>query len=145
MFPPANGTVVKFGRELSDRSTKHDCWIIIVFFHRGLYLDNSVFDQTNIKFRSISNFFFPFYPAYSYGIVSECGGMACANFQCRSPRNLGANLAVTVAFLIGFVPDLFVGALVAKFPWIRLRRVTEESKTLQEELPLDMVLESTRL
>lgn len=54
--------------------------------------------------------------------------------------NLGANLAVTVAFLIGFVPDLFVGALVAKFPWIRLRRVTEESKTLQEELPLDMVL-----
>jgi hypothetical protein len=52
----------------------------------------------------------------------------------------GANLAVTVAFLIGLVPDLFIGALVAKFPWIRLRRVAEDSKNLQEELPLDMIL-----
>ena len=53
-----------------------------------------------------------------------------------SGKDPGAGLA----FVIGFVPDLFVGVLVAKFPWIRLRRVSEASKALQEELPLDMIL-----
>jgi hypothetical protein len=61
-------------------------------------------------------------------------------FDLQRSGALGANLAVTVAFLIGLVPDLFIGALVAKFPWIRLRRVADESKNLQEELPLDMIL-----
>jgi hypothetical protein len=51
----------------------------------------------------------------------------------------GANARVGVAFLIGFFPDLFLSALVAKFPWIRLRRVSAASKDLQEELPLDMI------
>jgi hypothetical protein len=31
-------------------------------------------------------------------------------------------------------------ALMAKFPWLRLRRVSPESRTLQEEFPLDMIL-----
>jgi hypothetical protein len=53
---------------------------------------------------------------------------------------LGNELLVGMAFVIGFVPDLFVGVLVAKFPWIRLRRVSNASKALQEELPLDMIL-----
>jgi hypothetical protein len=45
-----------------------------------------------------------------------------------------------VGFIIGIVPDLFISVLIAKFPWIRLRRVSEASKVLQEELPLDMIL-----
>jgi hypothetical protein len=53
---------------------------------------------------------------------------------------LGDDLFAGMAFVIGFVPDLFVGVLVAKFPWIRLRRVSNASKALQEELPLDMIL-----
>jgi len=53
---------------------------------------------------------------------------------------LGDGLFAGMAFVIGFVPDLFVGVLVAKFPWIRLRRVSNASKALQEELPLDMIL-----
>ena len=36
--------------------------------------------------------------------------------------------------------DLFVDALVAKFPWLRLRRVSSESRDLQEEFPLDMII-----
>jgi len=52
----------------------------------------------------------------------------------------GTNGQVGIAFLIGFFPDLFVSMLVAKFPWIRLRRVSGASKALQEELPLDMIL-----
>jgi hypothetical protein len=52
----------------------------------------------------------------------------------------GAGAQVGIAFLIGFFPDLFLSVLVAKFPWIRLRRVSEASKALQEELPLDMIL-----
>jgi hypothetical protein len=53
---------------------------------------------------------------------------------------LSADLKVGVAFIVGFFPDLFISALVAKFPWIRLRRVSAASKELQEELPLDMIL-----
>ena len=52
----------------------------------------------------------------------------------------GNELAVGIAFLVGFFPDLFIGVLVAKFPWIRLRRVSAASRSLQEELPLDMIL-----
>jgi hypothetical protein len=52
----------------------------------------------------------------------------------------GKNAQVGIAFIIGFFPDLFVSVLIAKFPWIRLRRVSAASKMLQEELPLDMIL-----
>jgi hypothetical protein len=44
------------------------------------------------------------------------------------------------AFLIGFYPDLFIPALAAKIPWLSLRRVSNESKALQEEFPLDMII-----
>jgi len=47
---------------------------------------------------------------------------------------------IGIAFIIGFFPDLFLSVLIAKFPWIRLRRVSAASKVLQEELPLDMIL-----
>jgi hypothetical protein len=53
---------------------------------------------------------------------------------------LGPSAQVGIAFIIGFFPDLFVSVLIAKFPWIRLRRVSAASKALQEELPLDMIL-----
>jgi hypothetical protein len=52
----------------------------------------------------------------------------------------GEGAQVGLAFIIGIVPDLFVSVLIAKFPWVRLRRVTPASKALQEELPLDMIL-----
>jgi hypothetical protein len=55
-------------------------------------------------------------------------------------EGVGSNAQVGIAFIIGFFPDLFVSALIAKFPWIRLRRVSAASKALQEELPLDMIL-----
>ncbi len=55
-------------------------------------------------------------------------------------EGVGTNAQVGIAFVIGFFPDLFVSALIAKFPWIRLRRVSAASKALQEELPLDMIL-----
>jgi hypothetical protein len=47
---------------------------------------------------------------------------------------------VGISFIIGFFPDLFLSVLIAKFPWISLRRVSNASKDLQEELPLDMIL-----
>ena len=47
---------------------------------------------------------------------------------------------VVIAFLVGFFPTLCIDALMAKFPWLRLRRVSPESQTLQEEFPLDMIL-----
>jgi hypothetical protein len=52
----------------------------------------------------------------------------------------GTNGQVGIAFIVGFFPDLFLSVLIAKFPWIRLRRVSPASKALQEELPLDMIL-----
>jgi hypothetical protein len=53
---------------------------------------------------------------------------------------LGKGVEIGLAFIIGFFPDLLLSALIAKFPWIRLRRVSEASKRLQEELPLDMIV-----
>ena len=53
---------------------------------------------------------------------------------------IGGPYRVALAFVIGFFPDLFLTALIAKFPWIRLRRVSPASQALQEELPLDMIL-----
>jgi hypothetical protein len=53
---------------------------------------------------------------------------------------VGGKALVGIAFIIGFFPDLFISALIAKFPWIRLGRVSNASKALQEELPLDMIL-----
>jgi hypothetical protein len=47
---------------------------------------------------------------------------------------------VVIAFLVGFFPTLCMDALMAKFPWLRLRRVSPESRNLQEEFPLDMIL-----
>jgi hypothetical protein len=54
--------------------------------------------------------------------------------------SFGANLRVGLSFLIGFFPDLFLRALVAKFPIVKLKRVRPASRQLQEELPLDMIL-----
>jgi hypothetical protein len=54
--------------------------------------------------------------------------------------SLGPHAMVVIAFLVGFFPTLCIDALMAKFPWLRLRRVSPESQTLQEEFPLDMIL-----
>ncbi|HVJ52662.1 MAG TPA: hypothetical protein VM689_09385 [Aliidongia sp.] len=53
---------------------------------------------------------------------------------------VGAKALVALAFVIGFFPDIFLRALIAKFPWMKLRRVSAGSRALQEELPLDMIL-----
>ena len=63
-----------------------------------------------------------------------------ALFQSKLLSDSNPTLMVGLAFLVGFFPSLFIKALAAKFPWLRLRRVTAASKALQEELPLDMIL-----
>jgi hypothetical protein len=54
--------------------------------------------------------------------------------------HLDDHLQIGLAFLVGLFPTLCLDALLAKFPWLRLRRVSTESKALQEEYPLDMIL-----
>ncbi len=49
-------------------------------------------------------------------------------------------LQIGLAFLVCFFPTLFIDALVAKVPWLRLRRVSSDSRDLQEEFPLDMII-----
>jgi hypothetical protein len=51
-----------------------------------------------------------------------------------------SQLLVGLAFLVGFYPTLCIEGLIAKFPWLRLRRVTPDSQALQEEFPLDMII-----
>ena len=51
-----------------------------------------------------------------------------------------SHLLIAAALIVGFYPTLWIDALVAKFPWLWLRRVSRESKALQEEYPLDMIL-----
>jgi len=54
--------------------------------------------------------------------------------------NVGPALQIALSFLVGMFPTLCLDALVAKFPWLRLRRVSADSRALQEEYPLDMIL-----
>jgi hypothetical protein len=53
---------------------------------------------------------------------------------------VGPHPMIIIAFLVGFSPTLCIDAVMAKFPWLRLRRVSPESRTLQEEYPLDMII-----
>ena len=50
------------------------------------------------------------------------------------------NLFPALSLLIGMYPALFFDALIAKFPWIRLKRVNNHTKKLQEEIPLDAII-----
>jgi hypothetical protein len=63
-----------------------------------------------------------------------------ANVFGLAGQNSAKYVEVAAAFIIGFYPDLFLGMLIAKFPWIRLRRVKDETKGLYEELPLDTIM-----
>jgi hypothetical protein len=53
---------------------------------------------------------------------------------------LPEKIGVGAAFIIGFYPDLFIPAILDKVPWVTFRRVSNASKIMQEELPLDMIL-----
>ena len=66
--------------------------------------------------------------------------VTAAVWQSGFMTHLGDSAQIALAFVIGFFPDLLISALIAKFPWIKLRRVSDASKALQEELPLDMIL-----
>lgn len=58
--------------------------------------------------------------------------------QVLSP--VGKPLIIGFAFIVGLFPTLCLDVLLAKFPWLRLKRVSAASIALQEELPLDMIL-----
>ena len=79
-----------------------------------------------------------FFQSFLHISMAIC--VAAAVWHSHLLESIGTNGEVAVSFMIGFFPDLFLGMLVAKFPWIRLRRVSPASKALQEELPLDMIL-----
>ena len=49
------------------------------------------------------------------------------------------HLLIGLAILVGFYPSLCLDTLIAKFPWLRLKKVRSESQDLQEEFPLDMI------
>lgn len=52
----------------------------------------------------------------------------------------GTNFLVAVAFLLGWFPDLFLGALIAKFPWLALKKIGPQTAQLREDIPLDTIL-----
>jgi hypothetical protein len=91
--------------------------------------------------RRISNFDLSpisFFASFLHIMLALFVSAAVAQSGILDPMN--EKLRIAAAFVIGFVPDMFLSALIAKFPWIRLRRVSAASKALQEELPLDMIL-----
>lgn len=93
--------------------------------------------------RRISNFDLSpisFFLAFAHIVLSLSVTAAIWHAQVLTPDSKWQNLQVAAAFLTGFFPDLFLASIVARFPWLRLRRVTKASKDLQEELPLDMIL-----
>jgi hypothetical protein len=49
-------------------------------------------------------------------------------------------MSATLAFLVGMYPTLLLDKLMARFSFLQLRRVSESTKALCEEVPLDAVL-----
>ncbi|HEY3618812.1 MAG TPA: hypothetical protein VGK96_18530, partial [Candidatus Sulfotelmatobacter sp.] len=91
--------------------------------------------------RRISNFdLAPISFFQSIGHILLAVFTIAAIWHSRILASLGPHAMVVIAFLVGFFPTLCMDALLAKFPWLRLRRVSPESQALQEEFPLDMIL-----
>lgn len=93
--------------------------------------------------RRISNFDLSpisFFLAFGHIILSLSVTAAIWHTHILPAGTNAQNFQVAVAFLTGFFPDLFLASLVARFPWLHLRRVSKASKDLQEELPLDVIL-----
>jgi len=93
--------------------------------------------------RRISNFDLSpisFFLAFGHIVLSLTVTAAIWHSQVLQPGSNWQTFQVAAAFLTGFFPDLFLASIVARFPWLRLRRVSKDSKALQEELPLDMIL-----
>lgn len=91
--------------------------------------------------RRISNFdLAPISFFQSVGHILLAMFSMAAIWQSQVLAHLGPHLLIAIAFLVGFFPTLCLDAVVAKFPWLRLRRVSPESRALQEEFPLDMIL-----
>jgi hypothetical protein len=61
-------------------------------------------------------------------------------YQVGFESLFGAEFAIGVAFVIGLYPSLFIDVLVAKVPLITFRKISDDSKILQTEMPLDMIL-----
>jgi len=91
--------------------------------------------------RRISNFdLAPISFFQSVGHILLALFTAAAIWQSRIFAELPQHLLIGLAFLVGFFPTLCLDSLIAKFPWLRLRRVSPESQSLQEEFPLDMII-----
>jgi hypothetical protein len=91
--------------------------------------------------RRISNFdLAPISFFQSVGHMMLAVFTTAAIWQSQILAALGPHAMVIIAFLVGFFPTLCLDAVIAKFPWLRLRRVSPDSQALQEEYPLDMIL-----
>jgi hypothetical protein len=91
--------------------------------------------------RRISNFdLAPISFFQSVGHILLAQFTMAAIWQSGVFAEMPAHLLIGLAFLVGFFPTLCMEGLIAKFPWLRLRRVSPESQNLQEEFPLDMII-----
>jgi hypothetical protein len=91
--------------------------------------------------RRISNFdLAPISFFQSIGHILLAVFTMAAIWQSQILSQIGPHPLIAIAFLVGFFPTLCIDALMAKFPWLRLRRVSPESQSLQEEFPLDMII-----
>ena len=91
--------------------------------------------------RRISNFdLAPISFFQSVGHILLAQFTMAAIWQSGVFAEMPSHLLVGLAFLVGFFPTLCMEGLIAKFPWLRLRRVSSESQNLQEEFPLDMII-----
>ncbi|RON80641.1 hypothetical protein [Pseudomonas fluorescens] len=69
-----------------------------------------------------------------------CAALSASGLLAFISRATGLDgAAVAIALLVGFVPSVFIEYLTEYFPRLRLKRVSDSSKALQDELPLDLI------
>jgi hypothetical protein len=90
----------------------------------------SNFDLSPLSFlRSSAHIFFGFF------VSAALWHGADALLSQESLRALPA-----VALLIGMYPNLALDVIIAKYPWMKLKRIGPETQALCEEMPLDCII-----
>jgi hypothetical protein len=133
---PLSQSFFTFPLGSADNSSGEQLYGVLTYSFLGAYVWTIQY-----LIRRISNFdLAPISFFQSVGHILLAQFTMAAIWQSRIFVEMPQHLLIGLAFLVGFFPTLCIDGLVAKFPWLRLRRVSPESQSLQEEFPLDMII-----
>ncbi|MFG1378945.1 hypothetical protein [Xanthobacter autotrophicus] len=132
LIPEYKSTIVDW--RINGRSIYFRLVICVTFF--GSYVWTFCYLIKRVSNFDLSPISFFYCISHTILAVTISGAL----FASDMPLLSGAVEKPIVALIVGFVPDLFLSSIIARFPWIQQKRISPESRAMQEEMPLDMVI-----